>query len=138
MTGTKGKRDYFYTLIVKDKHLQDKRLYLNQRVGCFRKKINIDERYFNYLLKEDKILDSIFLYETGTANQGNLGIETIKNTKLHFPLPKEQRQIADYLDKKCSKIDKVISEKEALIEKLTQYKKSLIYECVTGKRRVVD
>ena len=49
----------------------------------------------------------------------------------------EQQQIADYLDKKCSEIDKVISDKEQLIEKLTEYKKSLIYECVTGKRKVV-
>ena len=50
---------------------------------------------------------------------------------------KEQQQIADYLDKKCSEIDKAITGKEQLIEKLTEYKKSLIYECVTGKRKVV-
>lgn len=49
----------------------------------------------------------------------------------------EQKQIADYLDKKCSEIEKVIADKEQLIEKLTEYKKSLIYECVTGKRKVV-
>ena len=49
----------------------------------------------------------------------------------------EQQQIADYLDKKCSEIDKAITGKEQLIEKLTEYKKSLIYECVTGKRKVV-
>lgn len=136
MTGTKGKRDYFYTLVVKKEYLQNKNLYLNQRVGCFRKKIDLDERYFNYLLKETRILDSIFIYETGTANQGNLGIETIRNTKLHFPTVIEQQQIADYLDKKCSEIDKAISDKEQVIEKFTEYKKSLIYECVTGKKRV--
>ena len=137
MTGTKGKRDYFYTLVVKKEYLQNKNLYLNQRVGCFRKKIDLDERYFNYLLKETRILDSIFIYETGTANQGNLGIETIRNTKLHFPTVIEQQQIADYLDKKCSEIDKAIADKEQVIEKFTEYKKSLIYECVTGKRKVV-
>ena len=49
----------------------------------------------------------------------------------------EQRQIADYLDKKCADIDTAIAKKEALIEKLAAYKKSLIYECVTGKREVV-
>ena len=49
----------------------------------------------------------------------------------------EQQQIADYLDKKCSEIDKAITGKEQLIEKLAGYKKSLIYECVTGKRKVV-
>lgn len=49
----------------------------------------------------------------------------------------EQKQIADFLDKKCSEIDKTIEDKEKLIEKLVEYKKSLIYECVTGKRKVV-
>ena len=49
---------------------------------------------------------------------------------------KEQNQIYDYLDKKCSAIDKLITNKEKVIEKLTEYKKSLIYECVTGKREV--
>ena len=53
-------------------------------------------------------------------------------------LPKEeQQQIAEYLDKKCSEIDKAIANKEQVIEKFTEYKKSLIYECVTGKRKVV-
>lgn len=49
----------------------------------------------------------------------------------------EQKQIAEFLDKKCSEIDKTIEDKEKLIEKLVEYKKSLIYECVTGKRRVI-
>ena len=49
----------------------------------------------------------------------------------------EQQQIAEYLDKKCSEIDKAIADKEQVIEKFTEYKKSLIYECVTGKRKVV-
>ena len=48
-----------------------------------------------------------------------------------------QQQIAEYLDKKCSEIDKAIADKEQLIKKFTEYKKSLIYECVTGKRKVV-
>lgn len=50
----------------------------------------------------------------------------------------EQKQIAEFLDKKCSEIDKTIEDKEKLIEKLVEYKKSLIYECVTGKRKVIE
>ena len=49
----------------------------------------------------------------------------------------EQKQIAEFLDKKCSEIDKTIEDKEKLIEKLVEYKKSLIYECVTGKRKEI-
>ena len=48
----------------------------------------------------------------------------------------EQKQIADYLDEKCAKIDENISKRQALIEKLNEYKKSLIYEVVTGKMEV--
>ena len=51
------------------------------------------------------------------------------------PLP-EQRAIAAYLDRKCAAIDRVVAEKEGLIADLEQYKKSLIFECVTGKREV--
>ena len=62
--------------------------------------------------------------------------EFIGNMIIPYPNNKEQKQIAEYLDKKCSQIDETIKKKEELIEKLTEYKKSLIYECVTGKRRV--
>jgi type I restriction enzyme S subunit len=48
----------------------------------------------------------------------------------------EQKAIADYLDAKCPQIDRLIALKEAKIEKLEQYKKSLIYEYVTGKKEV--
>ena len=48
----------------------------------------------------------------------------------------EQKEIADYLDKKCTAIDTAIEQKQELIVKLTEYKKSLIYECVTGKKEI--
>lgn len=48
----------------------------------------------------------------------------------------EQQEIADYLDKKCAAIDTLISKKQQFIEELTAYKKSLIYEYVTGKKEV--
>lgn len=58
---------------------------------------------------------------------------------LKSPVPPiyEQQKIADYLDKKCSDIDKLISLKLHEIETLKEYKKSLIYECVTGKKEVL-
>ena len=48
----------------------------------------------------------------------------------------EQEAIANYLDKKCTKIDDLIAEKQRLIEDLEAYKKSIIYEVVTGKRKI--
>ena len=61
----------------------------------------------------------------------------VSNHKLAVPSYEEQKQIAGYLDKKCLEIGKIISQKEQLIKKLEDYKKSLIYEYVTGKKRVV-
>ena len=57
-----------------------------------------------------------------------------------FPIPipplVEQEAIAAYLDKRCATINGIIAEKQALIDELDAYKKSLIFETVTGKRRV--
>jgi type I restriction enzyme S subunit len=53
------------------------------------------------------------------------------------PNIEEQSQIVKYLDKKCDEIDNLISQKEQLLTELESYKKSLIFECVTGKREVV-
>ena len=136
MTGTKGKRDYFFTLLLKKEHLV-KNLFLNQRVGCFIAKENVCPNYYNYLLKDNGILDCIFFYETGTANQGNLGIDSISRTLLQMPPYDEQRKIASYLDTKCSEIDSLIALKQTKIEELKEYKKSVIYEYVTGKKEVV-
>ena len=59
-----------------------------------------------------------------------------KLSKTQFPVCSQEDQIliSDYLDKKCSKIDRLISLKQTRIEKLEQYKKSLIFEYVTGKK----
>ena len=61
----------------------------------------------------------------------------ILNFDFCVPPKEEQRTIIAYLDTKCSEIDQLISEKEALIADLESYKKSLIYEVVTGKRKVI-
>lgn len=60
----------------------------------------------------------------------------IENLIVLLPLLPEQRAIAEYLDRKCAAIDRVVAEKERLIGDLEAYKKSLIFECVTGKREV--
>ena len=60
----------------------------------------------------------------------------VKNIYLVIPNKKEQQEIVDYLDKKCGEINILLRDKQAQIEKMEQYKKSLIYEYVTGKKRV--
>lgn len=136
MTGTRGKKDYFYTHEITKDDCKKKNIYLNQRVGCLIPKTDIDSSYFNYLLKDNLIKDSVFLNETGTANQANIGSEDVMKIKVHCPPKETQKEIASYLDKKCTAIDTAIEQKQKLIEKLTEYKKSLIYECVTGKKEI--
>lgn len=65
-----------------------------------------------------------------------LNIELLSSCPLPNPDLEEQTAIADYLDEKCSQIDRLIAIKQAKIEKLEQYKRSLIYEYVTGKKEV--
>lgn len=63
--------------------------------------------------------------------------EKLAKTIIPVLSQEEQIQIADYLDEKCDQIDRLIAIKQAKIEKLEQYKRSLIYEYVTGKREVM-
>ena len=88
--------------------------------------------YFYYLSAlKDKIRDNAFFTTLPIINNTYLGQELIP-----YPPITEQQSIATYLDQKCSEIDELISIKQQKIEKLKDYKKSLIFECVTGKRKV--
>lgn len=78
---------------------------------------------------------SIDIYQTGGNREGMSG-DAISKTFIPLPTMDEQIEIANYLDKKCAASDTAIEQKQKLIEKLTEYKKSLIYECVTGKKEV--
>lgn len=62
--------------------------------------------------------------------------DQFRSIKVVVPPLEEQKEIVDYLDAKCAEIDKLIAKKEQLVKELESYKKSLIYEVVTGKREV--
>lgn len=76
--------------------------------------------------------NSIFIQSTIQ----NIGADKYSVMPIIIPPLSEQQSIANYLDQKCSEIDELISIKQQKIEKLKDYKKSLIFECVTGKRKV--
>lgn len=114
---------------------QDSYTYIQNSIMIVRSKGNTDNRYLRYLLE--------FL-----VKQGYIDIVCNKATIPHFTKDKlscvpfclcptgEQKEIADYLDAKCAEIDRLIAKKEQLVKELESYKKSLIYEVVTGKREV--
>ena len=76
-----------------------------------------------------------FNYITGSA-QPKLSQFNLMRFSIPMPPSDEQRQISKVISKKCATIDAIITEKEALIADMESYKKSLIFEAVTGKRRV--
>lgn len=77
-----------------------------------------------------------FVKEMNLVTRASLSQDLLKRLPILIPSKEKQKEIADYLDKKCTAIDTAIEQKQKLIEKLTEYKKSLIYECVTGKKEI--
>ena len=70
------------------------------------------------------------------VTRASLGQDLLKSMPVLVPPMEEQKEIAKFLDKKCSAIDDAIETKQKIINKIVLYKKSLIYEIVTGKREV--
>ena len=87
--------------------------------------------YFIHSLDYKKVF-----YNLGDGVRQSMSYMDIGNIEIVIPPLKEQKQIANYLDNKCSQIDQIISTKEKLLREIEAYKKSLIYETVTGKREV--
>ena len=92
-------------------------------------------QYLFYALQSNGYQKQIELgWSFGT--QQNIGMRTLEQLVLTVPPLSEQQAIADYLDTKCAQIDELIALKQQKITELQDYKKSLIYEYVTGKKEV--
>ena len=79
----------------------------------------------------------------GLSNGVTVGLQNLSNQNFYsvksiYPPIDEQKIIVQYLDEKCSEIDSLISDKKKQLEILAEYKKSLIYEYVTGKKEVLE
>ena len=96
---------------------------------------SINRRYVRYYLSSTPAQTIMTLSLNGTTIP-NLSLNTLYNFPTILPSASEQAEIADYLDAKCAEIDGLIAKKEQLVKELESYKKSLIYEVVTGKREV--
>ena len=68
----------------------------------------------------------------------HLTMDNMNNSYIASAPIEEQQSIADYLDKKCGEIDELIAIKQSKIDSLKEYKKSIIYEYVTGKKEVTE
>lgn len=107
---------------------------IHQRVYCFYNFNNINTRYFLHFVSElfKKVMDK----GSAQSTVPSVRLPMIQDFVFCIPPEDEQSKIVEYLDIKCEKINEIISEKENLILELELYKKSLIFEVVTGKRKV--
>lgn len=110
-------------------------LCMGQRVMFFRPEDNSDARYIMYSIYGPLVREYIASKNSGST-VGHLKLGQVACIPIFYCPPLEQKEIADYLDAKCAEIDGLIAKKEQLAKELESYKKSLIYEVVTGKREV--
>ena len=101
---------------------------------CVLKKPTINLKFSFYIFKAVK--DYLARKAVG-GGQPNISQETIKQLWLPIPSADEQIEISNYLDEKCRSVDALIAKKQQYLTDIENYKKSLIYEYVTGKKEVV-
>ena len=123
---------YSFKLSLGQVAFTQKDIYTNEAIICFSCK---DKRSLRFL----KYSSSLIEYNANTNIYGSkiLNQQLIGSAHIAMPPIEEQDEIADFLDSICTKIDNVIETKEAQLSEINDYKKSIIYEYVTGKKRVV-
>lgn len=117
-----------------------KEVSLNSGVLLIRntKKYEYNEKYLYYILLSKQFTRWYQLSQTGNSTIKHLYQEQFYNFEFTYPPMDEQIEICNYLDRKVEQINKLIEIKEKTLEELSNYKKSLIYEYVTGKKEVKE
>lgn len=110
--------------------ISSNRLCTNQ--GCLScvPRENVDAKYFYYTISV--FSEQFDLLASGTTFK-EISADSFANFKLPYPAYESQREIAAHLDNKCSELDSAVEQNNATIQKLKEYRQSLIYEAVTGK-----
>lgn len=98
----------------------------------------VERRFLFYFLQNEKFKQMGCSTMTGTGGLKRVSGNFVKNCYILLPPVEEQVQIADYLDRMCETMQTIVEEKQALVNRLESYKRSLIFEVVTGKRKVVQ
>ncbi|MEE3744409.1 restriction endonuclease subunit S [Campylobacter porcelli] len=101
----------------------------------FRAKTEILSLYLKYAIQCDVFISDVESRSIGISYPAITSTEVIQ-MKILVPPLNEQKEIAEFLDKKCEKIDRLNENYTKQIATLKEYKKSLIYECVTGKKEI--
>lgn len=107
----------------------------NSSIAVITPSENQDYRYVCYYLQSSVFNNFVLLLYNGMGVP-HLTQEVMSKIKILVPPLKEQMEISDYLDTKCAEIDAIVETKKAQLATLDEYKKSLIFEYVTGKKEV--
>ena len=100
-----------------------------------RNRMNV--KYYNWLFHTPMFADEFYKWGHGIVDDlWTTNWSEMKRISIPLPPLGEQQEIADYLDNKCAEIEHIIADKKTQLETLDGYKKSLIYEYVTGKKEV--
>lgn len=94
--------------------------------------------YYEYLFWCFQSMYTYLRQMSGDAVRDGLAASYVRKQKIPVPPFSEQQEIAEYLNKKCRKIDEIMVAKQTQLKTIQQHKKSLIYEYVTGKKRVTE
>lgn len=97
----------------------------------------VDNRFLLYYFRTTHFKQSLLKYSNDSTNINNLNQEMLNAIRINAPVIAEQKLLVKKMEEQVFVFDSLIAEKESLIKDLESYKKSLIYEVVTGKRRVV-
>ena len=95
-----------------------------------------ENKYFVRIYLQSHIAKLFMELSLCGSTIANLSLKTLNEFIMPYPPCDEQEEIVEYISSKCFELDCAIDKKQAIIDKLTEYKKSLIYEVVTGKREV--
>lgn len=98
---------------------------------------SINTKFLFYYLQNDIFKQYACATMTGTGGLKRVSPSFVRNFPIFLPSDSEQADIAEYLDYKCKEIDLLISKKQQYLTEIENYKKSLIYEYVTGKKEVI-
>ena len=93
--------------------------------------VEIYDGYYKFLFKDKSFIEKMNSYTISFRDGKNIAFSDFGNTYIPYPPIEEQKKIAEFLDTKCSEIDALISDIQAQIETLEQYKRSTVIETVT-------
>lgn len=128
LTGTRTKRDYGHTAIIKSEHL-----LLNQRIAAIRFNDIYNPKFFLYFSWSEPFKEQFFGSETGNTGQGNVGMKSVRETRVPLPSIQEQHKIIQEIESRLSVCDKVEeSIKESLI-KAEALRQSILKKAFEGK-----